>query len=42
MHTAPRHFVLYRVAPDGIVEVGGLLHDAMLMELHLPEGWRIP
>lgn len=36
-----RHFVLYRVARDGVVEIGGLLHDAMLLELHLPEGWRV-
>jgi toxin ParE1/3/4 len=36
-----RHVVLYRVARDGTVEVGGLLHDAMLLEHHLPETWHL-
>ena len=27
----PRHIVLYRVAPDGVVEVLGLAHDRMLL-----------
>lgn len=33
-----RHFLLLRVAPDGIVEIGRLLHDGMDLQLHLPDG----
>lgn len=34
-----RHFLLYRVAADGHVDVGRLLHDAMELKRHLPEGF---
>lgn len=32
----PRHFLLYRVAPDGCLEVGRVLHDSMDLARHLP------
>jgi toxin ParE1/3/4 len=28
----PRHLVLYRVAPDGVIEVLGLAHDRQLLD----------
>lgn len=28
---APRHLALYRLAPDGVVEVLGLVHDRMVL-----------
>lgn len=28
----PRHLVLYRVAPDGVIEVVGLAHDRQFLE----------
>jgi toxin ParE1/3/4 len=28
----PRHLVVYRVAPDGVVEILSLVHDRMLMD----------
>jgi len=28
---APRHLVIYRVAPDGVVEILGLVHDRMVL-----------
>jgi toxin ParE1/3/4 len=31
-----RHFLLLRVAPDGVVEIARLLHDAMDPARHLP------
>src|SRR6202790_4272596 len=31
-----RHFLLYRVAPGGIIEIGRILHDSMELERHLP------
>lgn len=31
-----RHIVFYRVANDEVIEVVGLLHDAMEVQLHLP------
>lgn len=33
---SPRHIVFYRVANDDIIEVIRLLHDAMEVQLHLP------
>lgn len=33
----PRHFLLYRVRPDGQVEIGRVLHDSMDLERHLPD-----
>ena len=32
----PRHFVFYRLADDDLIEVVRLLHDAMEVQLHLP------
>lgn len=34
-----RHFLLLRVAPDGVVEIGRLLYDGMDLASHLPEGF---
>jgi toxin ParE1/3/4 len=31
-----RHFLLYRVAPGRIIEIGRILHDGMDMQSHLP------
>jgi toxin ParE1/3/4 len=28
---SPRHLVVYRVAPDGITEILGLVHDRMVL-----------
>jgi toxin ParE1/3/4 len=28
----PRHLVLYRVAPDGVIEILGLAHDRQLLD----------
>ena len=33
---SPRHIVFYRVANDALIEVVRLLHDAMEVQLHLP------
>lgn len=33
----PRHIVFYRVANDDVIEVVRLLHDAMEVQLHLPD-----
>jgi len=32
----PRHIVFYRVASDDVIDVVRLLHDAMDVQLHLP------
>jgi toxin ParE1/3/4 len=31
-----RHFLLYRVAPGRMIEIGRILHDGMDMQRHLP------
>ncbi len=36
MVKSPRHIVFYRVASDDVIEVVRLLHDAMEVQLHLP------
>jgi len=36
MVKSPRHIVFYRVANDDVIEVVRLLHDAMEVQLHLP------
>jgi toxin ParE1/3/4 len=36
----PRHFILYRLCPDGSVEIGRVLHDSMDLARHLPEEYR--
>ena len=33
----PRHFLLYRVRVDGVVEIGRVLHDSMDIERQLSE-----
>lgn len=33
---SPRHIVFYRVVNDDVIEVVQLLHDAMEVQLHLP------
>ncbi len=35
-----RHFFLYRVAADGVVEIARLLYDGMDLAQHLPAGYR--
>ena len=36
----PRHFILYRLRPDGAVEVARILHDSRDIARHLPEEYR--
>ncbi len=36
----PRHFLLVRMAADGCLEIGRVLHDSMDLERHLPEGYQ--
>lgn len=36
----PRHLLLFRVAADGCLEIGRVLHDSMDLERHLPEGYQ--
>jgi toxin ParE1/3/4 len=36
----PRHFILYRIEPDGTVEIGRVLHDSMDLARHLPVEYR--
>lgn len=36
----PRHFLLYRLADDGRLEIGRVLHDGMDIARHLPPGYR--
>ena len=38
----PRHFLLVRVAADGCLEIGRVLHDSMDLERHLPEEYQAP
>jgi toxin ParE1/3/4 len=37
---APRHFLLYRVADAGVVEIGRVLHDSVDLHKHLPAEYR--
>jgi toxin ParE1/3/4 len=37
---APRHFLLYRLRGDGVVEVARILHDSSDLTRHLPEQYR--
>ncbi|MCG8557294.1 MAG: type II toxin-antitoxin system RelE/ParE family toxin [Proteobacteria bacterium] len=34
-----RHFFLYRVSDEGVVEIGRLLYDGMELTRHLPRGY---
>jgi toxin ParE1/3/4 len=36
----PRHFLLYRISSDGVVEIGRILHDGMDLRRHLPADYR--
>ena len=36
----PRHFVLYRIAADGYLEIGRVLHDSMDLARHLPSDYQ--
>jgi toxin ParE1/3/4 len=36
----PRHFLLFRMRGDGVVEVGRVLHDSMDLERHMPDEYR--
>jgi toxin ParE1/3/4 len=38
----PRHFLLYRTRPDGVVEIGRVLHKSMDLAKHLPDEYRAP
>lgn len=38
----PRHFLLFRIAADGCLEIGRVLHDSMDLERHLPDEYRPP
>jgi toxin ParE1/3/4 len=35
----PRHFVLHRYAPDGVIEVARILHDSCELARHLPASY---
>ncbi|MEK6397483.1 MAG: type II toxin-antitoxin system RelE/ParE family toxin [Terriglobus sp.] len=37
----PRHFILYRSRPDGIIEVGRILHELTDLQRHLPDDYQI-
>jgi toxin ParE1/3/4 len=37
----PRHFLLYRRASDGGIEIARMLHDGMDLERHLPDDYRL-
>jgi toxin ParE1/3/4 len=37
----PRHYLLYRSGPDGVVEIARVLHDEMDLKRHLPEDYRL-
>lgn len=36
----PRHFLLYRIRPDGQVEIGRVLHESMDLQRHLSKEYR--
>ena len=36
----PRHFLLYRLREDGVIEVARILHDGRDVQRHLPEEYR--
>lgn len=36
----PRHFLLCRIARDGVLDIGRVLHDSMDLARHLPAGYR--
>lgn len=36
----PRHFLLFRVAQNGCIEIARVLHDSMDLDRHLPEDFQ--
>ena len=36
----PRHLLVYRIAENGRIEIGRVLHDSMELAAHLPSGYR--
>ncbi|MEO8025031.1 MAG: type II toxin-antitoxin system RelE/ParE family toxin [Bryobacteraceae bacterium] len=38
----PRHFLVYRIRDDRVVEVARILHDSRDLERHVPEPYRLP
>lgn len=38
----PRHFLLFRIAADGCLEISRVLHDSMDLERHLPQEYQTP
>lgn len=36
----PRHFLLYRIRDDGLIEIARVLHDALDFTRHVPPGLR--
>jgi toxin ParE1/3/4 len=36
----PRHFLLYRLRGEGVIEVARILHDGRDLQRHLPEDYR--
>jgi len=36
----PRHFLLFRVRENGLVEIGRVLHDQVDLARHLPEEYK--
>jgi toxin ParE1/3/4 len=38
----PRHFLLYRTRPDGLVEIARVLHESMDLARHLPDEYGRP
>ncbi|HBE69096.1 MAG TPA: plasmid stabilization protein ParE [Planctomycetaceae bacterium] len=38
----PRHFLLYRIADNGTIEIGRVLHDSMELARHLPTDFDEP
>ena len=37
---SPRHFLLFRIRENGIIEIGRVLHEAMDLTQHLPDHYR--
>lgn len=36
----PRHFLLYRIRRDGVIEVARILHDSRDLDRHLPDAFK--
>ena len=35
----PRHFLLFRIVDDGVLEIGRILHDSVELAQHIPQGY---